>query len=34
MGLSIVRQTLDVYSATITVNSDEGETAFCVTVPK
>lgn len=34
MGLSIVRQTLEGYGASIAVQSDEGETAFTVTVPK
>lgn len=34
MGLSIVRQTLETYGGTIACESDERETAFCVTVPK
>ena len=34
MGLSIVRQTLEGYGASIAVQSDDSETAFTVTVPK
>ena len=34
MGLSIVRQTLEEYSGSITVSSNAQETTFCVVVPK